>query len=154
MLMFTPFCLRQHSRPHCVCPRVPFHFSCQGVTHRVGDRCTMHDTAHRRQKTPRSGGTLRRDEHNAVSIPGVQHVGSAGHSFPYAHTVVLPPGGFIFCISSSPSPGVANVHAVYAAAEPSPKVQPHVIVRALLLWGWKTCPTDQRVSVACQGPPT
>lgn len=73
------------------------------------------------------GGRLPRGPDGAVSIPALQHLGSAARDADTKHTLRVPPGGH------PTSPCEDNVYAAYDDAEPSPRVQTHVDFRKLLL---------------------
>lgn len=82
-------------------------------------------------------GTLPRNAEGQVSLAGLQHIGAYAHEFPDAHHVKVPPSGFPSGLASAAA-GVGevqvvdNVYALFADAETSLTLQPHVDFHALL----------------------
>lgn len=75
------------------------------------------------------GGVLPRGADGVVSLPALQHLGSAAHDFVDQHTVRVPPRAFP---SLSGCREADNIYAAYYEAEPGRRVQPHLDFRALL----------------------
>lgn len=82
-------------------------------------------------------GSLPRNAEDQVSLAGLQHIGAYAHEFPDAHHVKLPPRGFPSGLASAAA-GVGgvevvdNVYALFADAETSLTLQPHIDFHVLL----------------------